>query len=97
MNNIVEKNRLDWETYSEKYMAFNLSDSMLDAGIRLIHMEEIMPRPDYEHPFFVKNEDIVNGKLPSREEIDAMYDWRWNPAAVLPEMLAFAGRRAGQE
>ncbi len=131
MTDIVEKNRRDWEGYSERYMAFNLSDSVLerlkvvkpydstgpfedettvsfawrvqdivnpilDAGIRLMRMEEIMPKPDYEHPFFVKNEEIVNGRRLSREEVDAMYDWRQNPAAALPEMIALAGRRDGQ-
>ena len=30
MTDIVEKNRQDWEKYSEKYMAFNLSDSVLE-------------------------------------------------------------------
>ena len=30
MTDIVEKNRLDWEEYSEKYQAFNLSDSILE-------------------------------------------------------------------
>nr|WP_290461033.1 hypothetical protein [Acutalibacter muris] len=30
MTDIVKKNRLDWEEYSEKYQAFNLSDSILE-------------------------------------------------------------------
>ena len=30
MTDVVEKNRLDWEKYSEKYQAFNLSDKILE-------------------------------------------------------------------
>ena len=30
MTGMVEKNRRDWEGYSERYMAFNLSDSVLE-------------------------------------------------------------------
>lgn len=68
-------------------------NSIVDAGFKLLHMEEIMPKPDYERPFFVDNDDMVNGKMPSREEIDAMYDWRRNPAAVLPEMVCFTAQK----
>ncbi len=75
----------------------DIVNAMLDAGVRLLHMEEIMPKPDYERPFFVKNEELINGRRPSREEVDEMYNWRKNPAAVLPEMIALAGRRAEQE
>lgn len=75
----------------------DIVNAILDSGIRLMHMEEIMPEPDYEHPFFVKNEEIVDGRRVSREEVDEMYDWRKNPVAALPEMMAFAGRRPEQE
>ncbi len=75
----------------------DIVNAMLDAGVRLLHMEEIMPKPDYERPFFVKNEELINGRRPSREEVDEMYNWRKNPAAVLPEMIALAGRKAEQE
>lgn len=30
MTDIVEKNRLDWDEYSPKYMSYNLSDSVLE-------------------------------------------------------------------
>ncbi|MDE6838700.1 MAG: class I SAM-dependent methyltransferase [Acutalibacter sp.] len=75
----------------------DIVNAMLDAGVRLLHMEEIMPKPDYERPFFVKNEELINGRRPSREEVDEMYNWRKNPAAVLPEIITLAGRRAEQE
>ncbi len=70
----------------------DIVNAMLEAGVGLLHMEEIMPKPDYERPFFVSNHEMVNGRQMSREEVDALYDWHKNPAAVLPEMIAFAGR-----
>lgn len=59
MTRIVEKNWLAWEKYSEKYMAFNLSASML-------------------------------GRLKTKPE------GAFNPAAALPEIVAFAGRKDGR-
>ncbi len=56
-----------------------------------------MPKPDYERPFFVDNDEMVGGRRPSREEVDAMYDWHKNPVAALPEMIAFAGRKTERE
>ena len=72
----------------------DIMNAILDAGITLLHMEEIMPKPDYERPFFVDNNEMVNGRKLSREEVDAMYDWHKNPVAALPEMIALAGRRS---
>lgn len=86
----------DETTVSFAWRIQDIVNPILDAGIRLMRMEEIMPKPDYEHPFFVKNEEIVNGRRLSREEVGAMYDWRQNPAAALPEMIALVGRRDGQ-
>lgn len=71
----------------------DIVNPMLDAGISLLHMEEIMPEPDYERPFFVDNDEMVNGRQVSREEVDEMYDWKKNPTAAIPEMIAFAGRK----
>ncbi len=75
----------------------DIVNPILDAGIGLLHMEEIMPEPDYERPFFVDNDEMVNGRRPSREEVDEMYDWHKNPVAALPEMIAFAGRKTERE
>lgn len=75
----------------------DIVNPILDAGISLMHMEEIMPSPDYERPFFVDNDEMINGRSVSREEVDEMYDWHKNPSAALPEMIAFAGRRTKSE
>lgn len=75
----------------------DIVNPILDAGISLMHMEEIMPSPDYERPFFIDNDEMVNGRSVSREEVDEMYDWHKNPSAALPEMIAFAGRRTKSE
>lgn len=68
--------------------------SDLDAGIRPLHLEEIMPKKDDDYPFFVKNSDVVNGNAPSREEIDRMYTIENNPGMVLPEMFCVVGQKA---
>lgn len=84
----------DEATVNFAWRVQDIVNAMLDAGLRLLRMEEIMPKPDYERPFFVKNQEIVDGRRLSREEVDALYDWRKNPAAVLPEMIVLAGRKA---
>lgn len=45
------------------------------------------------HPFFVKNEDVISGNMPSREEIDRMYTLEHNPGMALPEMMCVVSRK----
>jgi len=67
-------------------------NAILDAGFRFLHIEEIMHEKDYEQPFW-KYEDLVNGAIISKEEVDRMYDINNNPAMALPEMICVVGRK----
>lgn len=41
----------------------------------------------------VKNEDVISGNMPSREEIDRMYTLENNPGMALPEMMCVVSRK----
>ena len=41
----------------------------------------------------VKNEDVISGNMPSREEIDRMYTLENNPGMTLPEMMCIVSRK----
>lgn len=84
----------DAETVTFHWRMQDILNAVMDAGIRPMHLEEIMPKKDYDHPFFVKNSDVVNGNAPSREEIDRMYTLENNPGMALPEMFCMVGQKA---
>ncbi|MDO4317842.1 MAG: class I SAM-dependent methyltransferase [Lachnospiraceae bacterium] len=71
----------------------DLLNAVMDAGLLLAHIEEIMPEKDDKHPFWISNEELVNGVEISREELDRMYDPENNPRAALPAWLCAVGRR----
>ena len=48
---------------------------------------------NYDAPFFLKAEEIVNGKRVSREEVDRMYDWRQNPVMGLPAWMCLVSEK----
>lgn len=62
-------------------------NAIVEAGLSILHMEELMPVKDYDEPFFFPHERIVRGERPSREEVDRMYDVRYNPVVALPQWL----------
>ena len=41
----------------------------------------------------VKNEDVISGNMPSREEIDRMYTLENNPGMALPKMMCVVSRK----
>ena len=41
----------------------------------------------------VKNEDVISGNMPCREEIDRMYTLENNPGMALPEMMCVVSRK----
>ena len=87
MTDIVKKNRLDWEEYSEKYQAFNLSDSIL---------ERLKARPESAFAYTPPGFNILLTLLYMEfRSFSHTCNWHKNPVAALPEMIAFAGRKLG--
>ena len=72
----------------------DILNAMMAAGMHLEHMEEMFDEKNYEQPFFLKTEDIVNGVTVTKEEVDRMYDWRENPYMGLPSWLCMVGRKS---
>ncbi len=71
----------------------DILNAIADAGIRLVHIEEMFDEKNYERPFWVKNEDIIRGIRVSKEEVDKMYDWKENPRMGLPNWLCVVGEK----
>lgn len=71
----------------------DIMNAMMHSGMRLEHFEEMFDEKDYERPFWLKTEDIINGLRASREEVDRMYDWRENPSMALPHWICLVGRK----
>lgn len=71
----------------------DILNAMLDAGLQLMHMDELSAEKDYDDPFWVPNDALVAGAVFSPEEVDRMYDWRHNPMAALPNWLCLAARK----
>lgn len=68
-------------------------NAMADAGLRIVHMEEMHDQKDYEYPFWVSLEDVVNGVTVDPAEVDRMYDWRQNPGMALPAWMCVVCRK----
>lgn len=83
----------DETTVNFHWRVQDIMNAILDSGIQLLHMEEMFAEKDYEQPFFVMCEDMVNGAKPSKEEVDRMYDWRQNPEMALPNWMCLVGKK----
>ena len=68
-------------------------NAVMDAGIHLEHFEEMFDEKNYERPFGVKTEDIINGISINKEDVDKMYDWHENPRMALPSWICLVGRK----
>lgn len=68
-------------------------NAVMDAGIHLEHMEEMFDEKNYDRPFGMRMEDIVNGVRMDKEAVDKMYDWRENPYMGLPSWICLVGRK----
>ncbi len=68
----------------------DILNAQLDAGLRLSRVEEAFAEKDYETPFWLPLEELVDGAKATREQIDRMHDWRYNPVAALPNWLCLA-------
>ena len=71
----------------------DIMNAMLDAGLCVKHIEEMDHEKDYDWPFWLTLADLQNGVTATREEVDAMYDWRRNPAAALPNWLSIVAKK----
>lgn len=83
-----------FEKNSEVTYAWRIQDilnALMDAGIQLVHFEEMPAEKDYDWPFWLSAEDIVKGVTATKEEVDRMHDWKYNPIAALPNWMCAVG------
>ena len=83
----------DDATVSFHWRLQDILNAVVHSGLHLEHFEEMFDEKDYERPFWLKTEDIINGVGVSREEVDRMYDWRENPRMALPSWFCLVGRK----
>ena len=65
----------------------DMINAILDSGLLLRHIAEYLDEKNYNHPFWLKLEDVVNGVTVSKEEVDRMYSIEYNPSIALPGWL----------
>lgn len=80
----------DNEEVTFAWRVMDILNALMDAGLRLTHMEEAFAEKNYDWPFWMSYEEIASGKTATREEVDRMHDWRVNPMAALPNWISVA-------
>ncbi len=83
----------DEDTVNFHWRLQDILNAVMHSGIHLEHFEEMFDEKNYERPFWLKTEDIINGVIVSREEVDRMYDWKENPRMALPNWICLVGRK----
>jgi len=71
----------------------DILNAVIHAGIQLRQIEEFVDEIDYEWPFFLSCEEVVDGVRASKEEVERMYDWTQNPAIALHTWISFVGKK----
>lgn len=79
-------------TVSFHWRLQDILNAVMHSGIHLEQIEEMFDEKNYERPFGLKTEDIVNGISISKDEVDRMYDWEENPRMALPSWFCLVGR-----
>lgn len=87
----------DETTVTFTWRTQDIVNAMAEAGLVIRRMEELMPQKDYDKPFFFPHERLVRGERPTREEVDRMYDVRYNPVASLPQWLCIAAEKPEED
>ena len=65
----------------------DILNAVAASGFRILETGEWFAEKDYERPFFMGLEDLVNGKTASKEEVDRKHDWRQNPQMAIPHWI----------
>lgn len=81
----------DETTFDWRVMDFQ--NAILDAGLRLTHVEEMYAEKDYDWPFWIPYRELAKGATATHEEVDRMFDWRNNPMAALPNWICLAAKK----
>ncbi len=82
-----------FERDGEVTFAWRLMDILgatLGAGLRLLRFEEMAAEKSYTDPAWVPCEKQVRDGYTEYDhaEVDALYDWRTNPMAALPQLFS---------
>jgi len=77
----------DGQEINFHWRIMDLLNAITSSGLNIKHTQEMFCEIDYEEPFWMSLEDILNGKTASKEEVDRMHDWKYNPVAAIPNWL----------
>ena len=75
------------------WRVMDIMNAMMDAGLTVVHIEEMFAEKNYDWPFFISLEDKLKGVTATREEVDRMYDWHNNPMAALPNWISIVAKK----
>ena len=71
----------------------DILNAIISSGIQVKNIEEFEDEKDYDQPFWISGEDIVKGVTVSKEEVDRMYNWEYNPGIAIPTWLSIVGKK----
>ena len=69
----------------------DIMNAIYHSGFAVKHMEEIMPKKDYDWPFWFSHEEILDGATAPHDEVDKK--WEEHKMAMLPEMFVIAAQK----
>ena len=73
------------------WRVMDIMNAIFHSGFVVKHMEEILPKIDYDWPFWFNHEEILDGATATREEVDRR--WAENTMAMLPEMMCIVAQK----
>jgi SAM-dependent methyltransferase len=73
------------------WRVMDIMNSIFHSGFVVKHMEEILPKKNYDWPFWFRHEEILDGATATREEVDRR--WLEHKMTMLPEMLCIVAHK----
>lgn len=83
----------DGKEITHHWRMMDFFNAITESGLTIKHTEEMFCEKDYEEPFWMSLEDILNGARASKEEVDSMHDWKHNPIAAIPNWLNIIAKK----
>lgn len=75
------------------WRVMDIANAIAQSDFRILEIREMFAEKDYERPFFISLEDLVNGVRATKEEVDEKHDWTKNPQMAIPHWLTISARK----
>lgn len=83
----------DEQEINYHWRLMDILNAITGAGLTIARIDEAFAQKDYDAPFWLNLDELLNGAKATREQVDAMHDWRVNPMAALPNFLCLRAEK----